>query len=141
MKVVEELTAYGHRNIQGTHETTLEITKAEHVTLKGNCIVAVRASKAISDFISSFKDLLRKPASKVTLIIEINGLRDEVQGFGDPRLRLNSREDIVCRRSNFACGRTLMVKANKAAKDVHRRVIEELRNPTSKASITISVEY
>jgi hypothetical protein len=64
-----------------------------------------------------------------------------VQGFGDPRLRLNSREDIVCRRSNFACGRTLMVKANKAAKDVHRRVIEELRNPTSKASITISVEY
>jgi hypothetical protein len=141
MKAIEELTAYGHLNIQGTHETTLEITKADNVTLKGNCIVAVRASKAISEFASSFKDLLKKTTSRVTLAIDINGLRDEVNGFGDPRLRLTSEEDIVCRRSNFVCGRTLMVKANKAASDMNRKVIEALRNPTNKASVTISIEY
>lgn len=141
VKAIEELIAYGHRNIQGTHKTTLEITKADQVTLKGDCIVAVRASKAISDFAPSLKDLLRKPASKVTLRIEVSGLREEVEGFGDPRLQLTSREDIVCRKSNFACGRTLMVKANKAATDMDQRVIEELRIPANKASITISVEY
>jgi len=141
VKAIEELTACGHRNIQGTHTTTLEITKADQVTLKGNCIVAVRASKAISALAPSFKELLRKPASRVTLNIEVSGLREEAKGFGDPRLQLTSREDIVCRKSNFACGRTLMVKANKAAADMDRRVIEALRNPGNKVSITISVEY
>jgi len=141
LNAIEELTAYGHRNIQSMHATTLEITKSDQVTLKGDCIVAVRASKAISDLAPSFKKLLRKAASKVTLSIEVSGLREEVKGFGDPRLQLASREDIVCRKSNFACGRTLMVKANKAAADIDRRIIEALRSPRSKASMTISVEY
>jgi hypothetical protein len=120
---------------------TLEITKADKVTLKGDCIVAVRASKAVNDLAPSFKELLRKPASKVTLCMEVSGLREEAKGFGDPRLQLTSREDIVCRKSNFACGRTLMVKANKAAADLNRRVIEALKSPRNKVSITISVEY
>nr|MDO8099256.1 DUF371 domain-containing protein [Candidatus Njordarchaeota archaeon] len=141
MKAIEELTAYGHRNIQSTHATTLEITKSDQITLKGDCIIAVRASKAISDLTPSFKELLRKPASKVTLSIDVSGLREEVKGFGDPRLQLISREDIVCRKSNFMCGRTLMVRANKAAADIDRRVIEALRCPRSNVSITISVEY
>ena len=141
MKVIEELTAYGHMNIQGTHMTTLEITKADRVTLRGDCIVAVRADKATSDLPFQFKGLLRKPASKVTLIIEVSGLREEIAGFGDPRLQLTNTEDIVCRKSSFICGRTLMIKSNKAATDMNREVIEALRNPRNKVSITISVEY
>jgi hypothetical protein len=141
LKAVEELTAYGHRNIRGTHQTTLEVTKADQVTTKGDCIIAVRASKATGDLDHSLKDLLRKTGSKVTLSIEMDGLREETKGFGDPRLQLTSREEIVCRKSTFTCGRTLMVKANKAAADMDRRIIEALRSPRSKVCITISVEY
>jgi hypothetical protein len=141
LKIIDELTAYGHRNVQGAHQTTLEITKADQVTLKGDCIIAVRASKATMDLDPSLKRLLRKTGSKVTLSIDVNGLREEASGFGDPRLRLTSREEMVCRKSNFACRRTLMVKSNKAASDMDRRIIEALRSPRNEACITISVEY
>ena len=36
-------TAYGHKNILATHKTTIEFTKDKELSLKGNCIVGVRA--------------------------------------------------------------------------------------------------
>ncbi|WXG42763.1 MAG: DUF371 domain-containing protein [Promethearchaeati archaeon SRVP18_Atabeyarchaeia-1] len=140
MKAIECLTAYGHSCIRGTHGTTLEITKAEEVTLKGDCIIAANASKSPSDFSNLFKNLLRRESSKVLLVLEVCGLKEEVTGQGDPQLRLTSREDMVCRKSSFTCERTLMVRANKAAKDLDRRIIERLRNPENKVSIELLVE-
>lgn len=37
----------GHRNITAKHRTTLEITKDEEITRKADCIIGVRADKAI----------------------------------------------------------------------------------------------
>lgn len=140
MKAIESLIAYGHRNIRGTHRTTLEITKADEVTPKGDCIIAAKASKSLDDFSDTFKELLKKKSSNVLLVLEVCAMKEEVVGHGDPRLPLTCKEEIVCRKSSFISERTLMVRANKAAKDLDRRIIEALRNPENEVRVTLTVE-
>lgn len=140
MRATDSLTAYGHRNLRGTHKTTLEITKAVNVTPKGDCIVAVNASKSLCDLDKSLKVIIAQPLSNVTLTLEVNGIIDEIKGFGNPRLSLNSCEDIVCRKSNFVSERTLMVKADKAAADLDRRIIQVLKDPKKELHVTILAE-
>ena len=38
-----EFSCYGHKNILATHKNTLEFTKDEQLSLKGDCIVGVKA--------------------------------------------------------------------------------------------------
>ena len=140
MRASESIIAHGHPNIRGSHTTTLEITRAEEVTPKGDCIIAAGADKSLSDFNDTFKELLRRDSSKVMLTLEVCGLKEEVVGKGDHRLQLTSKEDMVCRKSNFICERTLMVKANKAAKDIDRRIIEALRYGQKEVYVGIIVE-
>ena len=59
------------------------------------------------------------------------------RGLGDVYKR---QEDIVVRRSSYVCGRTLAVKADKAARDLSRRLVEKLRDPNSMVKITITVK-
>ena len=141
MKISESLTAYGHANILGTHPTTLEITRARDVTLKGDCIVAVSASKSLSDLGEPLKRILRKSSSDVILRLEVDGLEEAIKGFGDPRLSLTSTEDMVCRKSSFVCGRTLMVRADKSAAEIDRDIIRVLRNSKNKVYITIQAGF
>jgi hypothetical protein len=140
MRATESITAYGHPNIKGRHATTLEITKAADVTPKGDCIIAVAADKSMTDFSPTLKELIRRDSSKVLLSIEVCGLREEIRGNGDHRLPLTSKEEIVCRKSNFICERTLMVKANKAARDIDRRIIDALRDGQNEVNVEVIVE-
>jgi hypothetical protein len=119
----------------------LEITKAANVSFRGDCIVAVKADRSLSDFGNSLKAIINQPSSKVKLTLEVNGIIDEIEGFGDPRLPLTSCEDIVCRKSNFISKRTLMVKANKAAADLDRRIIQALKDPEREVYVTVLAEY
>ncbi len=137
MRVTDSLTAHGHVNLRGTHKTTLEITKSPNVTPRGDCIVAVRADKSLCDLNKSLKTIIAQPSSNVTMTLEVNGVRDEVRGYGDPRLTLSSVEDMVCRKSSFVSERTLMVKADKAAVDLDRRIIQALKDPKETVRVTI----
>jgi len=135
--VVERLIARGHPNIRATHRTTLEITKERHLTPRGDCIIAVGATKGLRDFSDEFKKLARRSDTEIILIIEVDRLRDVVRGFGDPRLTFDHPTDIVCRKSTYTCGRTLMVRCNKAAVDIDRRIVERMKDPSSVVEITI----
>jgi hypothetical protein len=141
VRAIESLIAYGHRNLKGTHKTTLEITKAANVTPEGDCIVAVNADKSLCDLDNSLKVIITQPLSNVTMTLEVDGIIDEIKGFGDPRLPLSSGEDIVCRKSNFVSERTLMVKADKAAADLDRRIIQALKDPEREVYVTVLAEY
>ncbi|MFU8653884.1 DUF371 domain-containing protein [Methanotorris formicicus] len=119
--------AKGHENIRGLHKTTLEITKEMHLTPKGDCIIGVSADKSMQDFPEEFKEKIRK-SKKIIVEIEVEGIKDVVIGRGDERLILNHPTDIVIRKSDFICPRTLMIKADKGAKDINREIIEKLKN-------------
>jgi len=135
----EAIVGYGHKNIQATHKTTLEFTKDMHLSKKGDCIVAVAADKALTDLSAEFKENLRKPHAKLTILIEADGIIDQVNAHGSPRLILSHPTDMVIRKSDYVCNRTLAVHADKAAQDLSKALVEKLKNPEQKVKITLIV--
>jgi len=130
--------ARGHPEVLSTHRTTLEITKESSLTKEGNCIVAVGASAGLVDLPKELKDAISSSKSRVSLILDVNGHSFTVEGRGDGNLSLSNPDAIVVRRSTFISDRTLMVKADKAAFDVPRRIVRMLQDPNQQVTITIS---
>jgi len=137
----EAVFGYGHENIRATHRTTLEFTKDKHLSKKGDCIVAVATDKALADLSPQFKENLRKPNAKLTLLIETNGITEQVQAHGSQQLILSHPTDAIIRKSDYVCGRTLAVRADKAANDLSRELVEKLKNPKQKVKITLMVRF
>ncbi|MFQ6076744.1 MAG: DUF371 domain-containing protein [Candidatus Bathyarchaeia archaeon] len=140
MRVVEEVEAWGHENVTAKNRTTLEITREGWLTRRGDCVVAVRASRGATDLSDEFKQLARKANARVTFTIEAGELVDVAAGWGHPDLTLDHPTDIVVRKSSYICGRTLMIKSNKAARDLPRRLVRALKNPTQRVRVTIVAE-
>ena len=140
MKTKEQLTAHGHVNIRSTNRTTFEITKEEHLTPRGDCIVAVGASKGAVDLSSEFKRTACKPGAHIEIRITVNGEVETVKARGHPALTFSHLTDLVVRKSDYVCARTLAIRADKAAFDLSRRLIQKLRNPNQKAIITLIAE-
>jgi hypothetical protein len=135
----EEVIAYGHENIEASHPTTLEITKEIHLSRRGDCIIAIAADKSLTDLSEEFKECLRKPSAKLTLTIEANGITGQINAYGSPNLTLEHPSDMVVRKSGYIDDRTLAVNADKAAVDLPRKLVENLRNPKQKARIILKV--
>jgi hypothetical protein len=140
MKMTEIIFAYGHKNIQASHKSTLEITKETQLSKKGDCIVAVSANKALGDLNLDFKKNMCKENAKITILIEAGETKDMVHAFGSPRLILTHPTDMVIRKSNYICNRTLAIQSDKAACDLSRKLVEKFKNPEQKVKITLTVE-
>ena len=139
MRLIETFTAYGHPNITATHQTTIMTTKDSHLTKNGDCIVAIKSEKALSDLGPDFKKAARNHDAKIILKINVNGEVFEVTGRGHPELTYQHSHDIVARKSGFICDRTLMIDADKAACDIHPSFIEQLQHSTQ-ITVTISID-
>ena len=139
MEITEIIFAFGHNSIQATHKSTLEITKEAELSKRGDCIIAVSADKAMADLSSEFKENLRKENAKITMLIEAGDIVEVVNAFGSPRLILVHPTDMVVRKSNYTCSRTLAIQADKAASDLSRKFVEKLKNPKQKVKITLTV--
>ena len=141
MKIMELIEAFGHENVLSTHKTTFEITKEPHLTKRGDCIIAVKATKGLMDLRPEFKEAVRKENAKMTIIIEAGAVKEVIKAHGSPRLLFTHPTDLVIRKSDYVCGRTLAVRADKAACDLSRQLVEKLKNPNQKVRITLSVHY
>ncbi|MCL6579435.1 MAG: DUF371 domain-containing protein [Candidatus Bathyarchaeota archaeon] len=139
MKFTETIFAYGHRNIQATHKTTFEVTKEKEVSRKGDCIIAVSANKALADLASEFKKKLQRDNAKLTILIEAGDVVDAITASGNSKLILTHPTDMVVRKSGYICNRTLAIRADKAACDLSRKLVERLRNPEQKVRITLKL--
>jgi hypothetical protein len=137
-KVVEPITAKGHQMIKATHPTTLMITKDREVGPHGDCIVAVAADKAVADLDSALKKSI-KAGRPVKITFKVGDALFVVNGSGHPDLALSNKTDIVVRKSAYTCGRTLAIRANKAAGDLPRDFASRLRDPLSKIQVSIEV--
>jgi hypothetical protein len=137
--VEEHILGYGHKNIQAVHPATIMITEDEHLSQSGDCIVVVAASKTLKTLSSKFKDSLRKSDSKVTIIFEIDNLKEQVIAFGSPKLTLTHPTDMVIRKSNFICNRTLAIHADRSANDFSRTFVNKLKVQKQKIKITLIV--
>ena len=136
-EIREVIFGHGHENIQATHKTTLEFTKDTHLSKKGDCIIAVATDKALADLSAEFKEKLRKTQTKLTILIEANGIIEKVNAHGSQQLILTHPTDMVIRKSDYISNRTLAVHADKAAQDLSRNLVEKLKNPKQKVKITL----
>jgi len=139
-RVLETLFAYGHRELRATHRTTLEITRDNHLTGRGDCIIAVGASKGARDLSSEFKRVSSNSNSRIILLLDVGGLREVISGCGSSQLRYEHPTDLVARRSSYICSRTLMVHADKAACDLPRSMVSKLKDPSRRVEITLVAE-
>jgi len=140
MKVTEVIEARGHQNVRSTNKTTLEITKEAFLTKRGDCILAVKATKGAADLHKKFREITRKQNARITVTIEASEEKEVVEARGSPQLTLTHPTDLVVRRSDYVCGRTLAVRADKAANDLSRRLVEKLQNPEQRVKITLTAE-
>lgn len=132
--------AEGDRKITARHPTTLEITKDNVKTKKGDCIVATRATLGLAELPEEMKQALRRDGTKVTLWIESDGICDVVRGMGSARLTLESESEMVVRKSGYVCGRTLMVNSDKSASELRRDLVERIAKDGAKVRLTIEVK-
>ncbi len=140
MKEKVTVIARGHPLIRAEHKTTLEITKDEHLTPKGDCIVGVGADKALKDFPESFKKLAKRRDAKIKVVLQVGEDRVVITGRGDEKLSFTHPSDIVIRKSTYTCPRTLMVEASHSAKELPREFVEKLKDSKTVIHVTIVVE-
>jgi len=119
--------AWGHENVRATHRTTLEVTREDYLTPRGDCIVGVRAEVGAAGLPEWLKEAVRDPDATIVMVLCAGGVCDAVAGRGDPRLALDDEDRIVVRRSSYVDGKTLMVGASKAARHLRRDLVERLR--------------
>jgi hypothetical protein len=140
MQIAEVIQASGHPKIRANHPTTLEITKEDHLTERGDCIIAICASKGCTDLSPRFSKLMRNDETRVMLTIEAGNRIETILGRGNGRLTLSHPNDLVVRKSNYTCSRTIMVLADKAASDLDREFVKILRDPGTRIRIELVAE-
>ncbi len=138
--VQEDVIFYGHPNVQSLHAKTIEITKEEHLTLRGDCIIGVRADKSCVDLDEQLKHKLKSNSAIVRIEVIAGNNSFLVTGAGDQRLDLLSPHDIVIRKTNFVCPRTMSVRCDKASQEIPRDLVKTLQDRDKKAIFRITVE-
>jgi hypothetical protein len=138
--VQDEVAFYGHPNITSLHRKTIEITKDTNITPNGDCIIGVRANKACSDLDKRLQVLLKEDKSLIIIELIVENIVFRMTGYSNKKLSLHSKHDIVTRRSNFVCPRTLLVECDKASYDIPREIIQLLKNPKTKGLFIITGE-
>ena len=89
---------------------------------------------------SDFKVAAKKDDVKITVIIEADNLKEVIRAKGSGQLLFTHSKDLVVRKSDHICGRTLAIGADKASVDFSRKLVEKLRNPNQKVKVTLKVE-
>lgn len=137
--VTETIFARGHRNVKATHKSTFEITKEDSLSSNGDCVIAVSADRAPADLNLEFKRALCRKGSVFTILIEAGEIAEVVKALGSPHLIVSHPSEMVVRKSSYISDRTLAVKADKAARELSRKLVERLRNPSQEVKITLTV--
>ena len=126
--MIFKLKTKGHRNVSSLHKSTFEITKDVEIGPTADCIIGVDMDSTMLNFPSEFKDKIANSNTKIRVILDTENGHDEITGFGHEDLTLTHPTDIVCRTSDYTCSRTLMIKADKAARDLDKDLVEDLKN-------------
>lgn len=119
----------GHPAITAVHPTTLEVTKDLTISIRGDCIVGVKA-----DFKPRELQMFLEGAKGLKIILSYNGKSEVIRSVYNPLFR--AYREIVIRRSSFASDRTLAIGTDRACIDLSRDFVEMIKNP----KVTITVE-
>ncbi len=119
--------AKGHPNVTSAHKSTFEVTMDKEIGIKADCIVGVSSEAKLEELPNKLQEAIKNENNIIKVQLETENAFDEITGYGHPELTLNHPTDMVCRKSEFKCSRTLMIKSDKAAIDLKKELIDDLK--------------
>lgn len=117
----------GHKNVRATHRTTIEITTHESLSVRGDCIVGVSSDVGCLGLPNDIRCALQNDSSMVHIRFIVHDDVFVVCGRGSHELTLMHNQDIVLRKSDFVCPRTLVIGCDVASIDMPRRMVQSLQ--------------
>jgi hypothetical protein len=135
-----QFSVYGHENVLAINKSTLEFTKEDFLTIKGDCIVGIN-SDFILEKIKAFlgdnfnNSGIKLPFLKINISLEANDLVDSFVCYYNPTFL--SDLSMVIRKSNFIDSRTFAIMSNKSAIDIDRKIVNFLKHEQNSISIKI----
>ena len=126
--MIFKIFSKGNRNVTSHHKSTFEITKDAEIGPTADCIIGVDMDNSMLNFPEEFKQKIANSNTVIKVVLDTENGHDEITGFGHEDLTLTHPTDIVCRTSDYTCPRTLMIRADKAARDLDSKLIEDLKN-------------
>jgi uncharacterized protein len=115
MEAQEIIRCRGHPLVLGNHPTTFEVTREDHLTKKGNCIIGISADKSCDRLSAEFKRVLTHDDAVLITRLSCDGKTVEVKSRGSSQFTLDHPTDMVWRRSSFVCGRTIGIMSDHVA--------------------------
>ena len=120
-------TCRGHPGIAGTHDKTLELTRAREVTRRATCVLGVASDHDDRGLLA-----LR---GRIEVTLECAGLRDSFAANLSPFFL--GDDSLVFRRGPGLRGRTFAYDATKTAADVDRALVNALTDPDAELHVTV----
>ena len=135
MTILEKIIAFGHVNVSCFHNSTIEITRENYLTDRGTCVLGINSSKACSDLDLKLKQQIWEGA-KIEVEIQVEEYHDKFYGFGSKLLPLSHKSDLVFRKSDFVCDRTVLINCSKSSSDLNRNLVKSLTSSNKEIKLT-----
>ncbi len=132
------ITAHGHPNMLATHKTTWQLTKEDHLSTRGDCIIGVKSSLAMDELPQWLTNHL-KNGNEIDIELSCNNIVYSGRASGHQDLVLSDPVDMVFRRSSFISDRTIAINSSFVARDLPRDMINHLQSPDAELKIKISI--
>ena len=126
MEVREIIHCRGHPLVLGNHPTTFEVTREDHLTKNGNCIIGISADKGCAGLSAAFKRVLANDDAVLVTRLSSEEVMFEVKSRGSSQFTLDHPTDMVWRRSSFVCGRTIGILSDHVAATLPEKLIASL---------------
>jgi hypothetical protein len=126
MKAQETIYCRGHPLVISSHPTTFEVTREDHITKNGNCIIGIAADKGCKGLSSEFRRVLSHDDAVLCTRLSCGDVTVEVKSRGSSMFSLDHPTDMVWRRSSFVCGRTIGIMSDHVAAALPEALIANL---------------
>jgi uncharacterized protein len=127
MEALEIIRCHGHPLVLGTHPTTFEVTREDHLTRKGNCIIGIAADKGCAGLSPAFKAVLAHDDAHLITMLACHGEKVKIHSRGSALMLLDHPTDMVWRKSTFVCGRTIGIRSDYVALTFPKGLLQNLK--------------
>jgi uncharacterized protein len=127
MKAVQVVRCRGDPAVTSRHPSTFAVTTDNHLTPAGDCIIGICADTGAAGLSSPFRRIIATEGSKLITRLICRDTCVLVHAQGGTGLLLDHPGDLVWRKSTFACGRTIGIRSDYAARDLPPGLVSLLR--------------
>ncbi|OPX64478.1 MULTISPECIES: DUF371 domain-containing protein [unclassified Methanoregula] len=124
MEAQEIIRCRGHPLVLGTHPTTFEVTREDHLTKNGNCIIGIASDKGCGDLSETFREILSHDDAVLLTHLACGNTVVEIRSRGSSSFTLDHPTDLVWRKSAFVCGRTIGILSDTVARTLPRELVQ-----------------